>query len=369
MAEVPTTGPGAAAYVGLFSMLSSLVSWSFSLIFSGLLAREVTNRVRGADYRAVGAAAYLGVGSVWALGLSSSAALIMATSASLPDGIEAISGVIPLTETLGLWQSLLIAGLLIVVSMGISYYSAPPAAQARGMDAMGVPYAPVSNDVGRATKPGEYLEYSPLLTLVICALGFGFLAREVSVSGPGVLLQLNHYIFTFLMIGLLLHWRPRSFVQAIAASVGPVGGVLIQYPLYAGIVKMMTESGLATQMAHFFVAISSRDTFPVMIGIYSAFLGLFIPSAGGKWLIEAPYMLEAAKSLEVHLGWVVQTYNATEALANLIHPFWMLPLVGILGLKARDIVGYSMLQFAVHVPLVLFLVWILNYTLQYVPPA
>ena len=167
---------------------------------------------------------------------------------------------------------------------------------------------------------------------------------------------------------MLLHWRPRSFVQAIAAAVAPVGGVLIQYPLYPGIVRMMTESGIATQMAHFFVAVSSVHTYPVMIGIYSAFLGLFIPSAGGKWLIEAPYMLEAAKTLNVHLGWVVQTYNATEALANLIHPFWMLPLVGILGLKARDIVGYSMLQFVVHVPLVLFLVWALNYTLQYVPP-
>ena len=82
-----------------------------------------------------------------------------------------------------------------------------------------------------------------------------------------------------------------------------------------------------------------------------------------------PLLLEAGKELGVHLGWVVQTYNATEALANLIHPFWMLPLVGILGLKARDIVGYSMLQFVVHVPLVLLLVWLLNYTLTYVPPA
>ena len=73
--------------------------------------------------------------------------------------------------------------------------------------------------------------------------------------------------------------------------------------------------------------------------------------------------LDAAKSLHVHLGWVVQTYNASEALANLIHPFWMLPLLGILGLKARDIIGYASLQFVVHVPLVLTLVWLLNYTL------
>ncbi len=363
MALVPKTGRGAAAYVGLFSMLASLVSWSFSLIFSGLLAREVAHRVKGSDYRAIGAAAYLGVGSVWALGLSSSAALIMAAPASLPDAIEKISGVIPLTQTLLLWQSLVVAALIIVASMLVSYYSAPAAEHAKGMEDMGVPYAPATQPPSRAEKPGECLEYSPLLTVVICALGFGYLASRVSTSGWSILLDLNHDVFTFLMVGMLLHWRPRSFVNAIAASVVPVGGVLIQYPLYAGIVKMMTESGLATKMAHFFVNVSTEHTFPVMIGVYSAFLGLFIPSAGGKWLIEAPYMLEAAKSLDVHLGWVVQTYNATEALANLIHPFWMLPLVGILGLKARDIVGYSMLQFAVHVPLVLFLVWILNYPL------
>jgi short-chain fatty acids transporter len=153
-------------------------------------------------------------------------------------------------------------------------------------------------------------------------------------------------------------------VHAVTASVPSVAGVLIQYPLYGGIVKMMTESGLAKRLAHFFVSVSTQHTFPVLVGVYSAFLGLFVPSAGGKWLIEAPYILEAAKSLNVHLGWTVQTYNATEALANLIHPFWMLPLLGILGLKARDIVGYSMLQFAVHVPLVLALVWLLNYTLR-----
>jgi len=369
LATVPRDGRTAAAYVGLFSMLASLVSWSFSLIFSGLLAREVTHRVRGADYRAVGAAAYLGVGSVWALGLSSSAALIMAAPASLPDAIERISGVIPLSETLGLWQSMVIAAALIVVSMAISYYSAPGDAEARGMKEMGVEYQPATQNIAPRQTPGEWLEYSPALTIVICTLGFVYMIREVAANGPSIILELNHYVFLFLIVGLLLHWRPRSFVQAVAASVAPVGGVLIQYPLYAGIVRMMTESGIATQMAHFFVAISTSHTYPIMVGVYSAFLGLFIPSAGGKWLIEAPYMLEAAKTLQVHLGWVVQTYNATEALANLIHPFWMLPLVGILGLKARDIVGYSMLQFVVHVPLVLFLVWILNYTLTYVPPS
>jgi len=343
MAGIPRDGKSAAAFVGLFSMLSSLLSWSFSLIFSGLLAREVTHRVRGADYRAVGAAAYLGVGSIWALGLSSSAALIMSAPASLPRSIAQISGVIPLGQTLGLWQSLLTAAVLLFASIAIAYYSAPAPAQARGMQEMGVTYEAPTADAGGPRKPGEWLEHSPLLTVLVSVFGIAYLGREVADSGKGVLLELNHYIFLFLIAGLLLHWRPRSFTRAIGAAAPSVAGVLVQYPLYAGIVKMMTESGLAKRMAHFFVAVSTQHTFPVLVGMYSAFLGLFVPSAGGKWLIDAPDVLDAAKSLEVHLGWVVQTYNATEALANLIHTFWMLPLLGILKLKSRDIVGYSTL--------------------------
>jgi short-chain fatty acids transporter len=364
LAQLPKTGRGAVAFVALFSMLTSLVSWSFSLIISALLARETTHRVKGADYRAVGAAAYLGIGSVWALGLSSSAALIMAAPASLPQSILSISGVIPLSQTLLLWQSLLTAAVIIVISIVIAYRSAPGEEHARSMADMGVAYEPVRMPKEAPEKPGEWLEHSPLLSVIVGAFGLAYLASEVASKGPSILLELNHYVFLFLVAGILLHWRPRSFVKSIAAAVPSVAGVLVQYPMYAGMVKMMTESGLASKMAHFFVDVSTRHTYPLLVGLYSAFLGLFVPSAGGKWLIEAPYMLSAAKTLHVHLGWVVQTYNATEALANLIHPFWMLPLLGILGLKARDIVGYAALQFVVHVPTVLFLVWILNYTLR-----
>ncbi len=364
LSEIPKNGRSAVAFVALFSMASSLISWSFSLIISGLLAREVTHRVRGADYRAVGAAAYLGVGSVWALGLSSSAALIMAAPASLPPSILAISGVIPLSQTLLLWQSMLTAAILVLVSMAIAYYSAPDASQARSMADMGVTYETVVVKKESPERPGEWLEFNPTLNVVVGVLGLIYLGSEVASKGASVILELNHYVFLFLVAGLLLHWQPRSFVKSIAAAVPSVAGVLVQYPLYAGMVKMMTESGLARRMAHFFVEVSTQHTYPVLVGVYSAVLGLFVPSAGGKWLIEAPYMLEAGKTLHVHLGWVVQTYNATEALANLIHPFWMLPLLGILGLKARDIVGYSALQFVVHVPTVLFLVWLLNYTLR-----
>jgi short-chain fatty acids transporter len=179
IAALPKSGPSAAAFVGLFSMVTSLLSWSFSLIFSGLLAREVAHRVSGTDYRAVGAAAYLGIGSVWALGLSSSAALIMASPASLPDSIEAISGVIPLGQTLGLWQSVLMAAVVIVLSMIICYYSAPSSEQARSMAEMGVTYAPPPPPLDKPDRPGEWLEYSPVLTLLVCARLFRPRSRDL----------------------------------------------------------------------------------------------------------------------------------------------------------------------------------------------
>src|SRR5262245_60942324 len=195
ISEIPTNGRNAVAFVGLFSMLASLISWSFSLIFSGLLAREVARRVRGSDYRAIGAAAYLGIGSVWALGLSSSAALIMAAPASLPDPIEKISGIIPLSQTLGLWQSLAVAAAIILASMAVCYYSAPSAADARGMVDMGVTYQPATQAIGTRETPGEWLEYSPLLTIVVCTLGAMYLIREVATAGASIILELNHYVF------------------------------------------------------------------------------------------------------------------------------------------------------------------------------
>jgi len=73
--------------------------------------------------------------------------------------------------------------------------------------------------------------------------------------------------------------------------------------------------------------------------------------------------MHAANALQYNLGWVVQIYNAAEALPNLINPFWMLPILGILGLKARDLIGFTVVQFAINLPLVLLLLWVLGATL------
>lgn len=134
LAGIPKTPRGAIAFVALFSMLTSLISWGLSLIFSGLHVRELSKRDKGMDYRAAGAAAYLGISSVWALGLSSSAALLMATKASVPPTLFEISGVIPMTQTIFLWQSIVAAMVLIVISVLVAYFSAPSAENAKTAD-------------------------------------------------------------------------------------------------------------------------------------------------------------------------------------------------------------------------------------------
>ena len=187
--------------------------------------------------------------------------------------------------------------------------------------------------------------------------------------------NLNTYNFLFLSLGLLLHWRPRSFLDAVARAVPSTAGVLIQFPLYGGIALMLTGvpgadgETLAHRLSALFVQVATHDSFAVVMGGYSAVLGFFVPSGGGKWIVEAPYVMQAANELQFHLGWAVQVYNAAEALPNLVNPFWMLPLLGVLGLRARDIVGFTFVQLVVHVPLVLGLLWLLGTTLAYQPPV
>ncbi|MFN0038093.1 MAG: short-chain fatty acid transporter [Burkholderiales bacterium] len=377
LAAVPRTGRGAIAYVALISMVTSLLNWALSLVFAGLLVRSLARRrdLR-MDYRAAGAAAYLGLGSVWALGISSSAAQLQANAASLPKSILAITGVIPFSETIFTWQSILLASILLLVSLLIAYLSAPSESRALGAGDMGVDVSAESDALPARQRPGEWLEYSPILSVLIAVLGIGWLWNEFSSKSFILgISNLNSYNFLFFMLGLLLHWRPRRFLNAVVKAVPATSGILVQFPLYGGIAALLTEAknidgfSLSHYVASWFVGIASTDTFPVLAGIYSAVLGFFVPSGGGKWVIEAPYVMQAAIDLKVHLGWTVQIYNAAEALPNLINPFWMLPLLGVLGLKARDLVGYTFTQFVIHVPVVLFLLWILAPTFVYHPPV
>ncbi|MEJ5029275.1 MULTISPECIES: short-chain fatty acid transporter [unclassified Comamonas] len=377
LAKVPGNGRSAVAWVALISMVASLLNWGLSLVFGGLLVKALARRTDlKMDYRAAGAAAYLGLGAVWALGISSSAAQLQANPASLPPSILAITGVIPFTETIFLWQSGVMLLALVLISLLIAYVTAPGAANAKDAAACQVDISAEAQPVTKPTRPGEWLEHSPLLIIFLVLLAVGWMVEEFS-SKPAIqaISGLNTYNLIFLMVGALLHWRPRSFLDAVARAVPTTTGVLIQFPLYGSIAAIMTEvkgvdgHTIAHYISTFFTQIATHDTYALLMGVYSAILGFFIPSGGGKWIIEAPYVMQVANDLQYHLGWAVQIYNAAEALPNLINPFYMLPLLGVLGLKARDLIGFTFVQLLVHIPVVLFLLWFLGQTLAYIPPV
>lgn len=377
IAALPQSGRGAVALVALFCSLTSLVHWGLSVVFSCLLIRALARRADlEMDYRAAGAAACTGLGSVWALGLSSSAAQLQANAGSMPPALLRETGVIPFGETIFLWQSLLCAALLVATSTWIAWRTAPEPGRAETARRLGIDPAQPPPEPALPARPGEWLERSPVPTVLIGILGLGFLGHEFAAKGAAAAISnLNTYNFIFIIAGLLLQWRPRRFIASVARSVPSVAGVLVQFPFLGAIAAILTgaKNGagqtLSGLLGHAFTALASHATFAPIVGAYSVLLGLFVPSGGGKWIVEAPYVMHAANALHYNLGWVVQIYNASEALPNLINPFWMLPILGILGLRARDLIGFTVVQFLVNLPLVLGLMWALGATLPYRAPV
>jgi short-chain fatty acids transporter len=373
----PSTPRGAVALVAFFAMVSSWFNWGFSLIFSAVLAREVARRVEEVDYRAIAAASFLGIGSVWAQGLSGSAALQMATAGALPPQTREIvannglipGGIVSFSDTIFLWQSLVSVVVEIAVVTGVMWLATPPVGRGKTARDLGIALGDAeieSRVVPAAVQPGQWLEHSPLLSWLVVALGGAYLVRYFAqAQEPLNAINLNIVNLSFLLLGFLLHSTPARLMHAVQAATPAVWGVILQFPFYAGIAGIITGTHLNERIANAFVGLSSPGSFPAVVAIYSAVLGVFVPSGGSKWVIEAPYVMAAAHSLNVHLGWVVASYDLGEALANLVQPFWMLPILGLFQLRARDVMGYTLVVFLVLTPLVLVLVTLLGATLRY----
>jgi short-chain fatty acids transporter len=363
--------------VAVFSMVTSWFNWGFSLIFSAMLARETARHRTDADYRALAASSFLGLGSVWAQGLSGSAALQMATPGALQPKIREIveahgvvpNGIIPLRNTIFTWQSLTSVAIELVLVAGIVWAYTPRPAHAVTAAKLGIrldPVAAPSDENAENPTPAQRLEHTPILNLAVSLLALAYLVLYFRHARDGVAaINVNTLNFAFLMLGVLLHWTPARLMRAVREATPATWGVLLQFPFYAGIAGIITYTGLSARVAGVFVGASSRYTFPPLVAAYSLVLGVFVPSGGGKWVIEAPYLMQAAHDLHVHLGWTVAVYDLGEALANLVQPFWMLPTLAILGLRSRDVMGFTFLVFVLLTPVVLVLVTALGSSLPY----
>jgi len=171
---------------------------------------------------------------------------------------------------------------------------------------------------------------------------FGLYKGFYTWQSGGTILNLNYIIYMLFALGIFLHNTVHHFIDAVNKAIVGSSGILIQFPLYAGIMGIMKYSGLITIFSGFFVAISNEFTFPFFTFLSAGIVNVFVPSGGGQWAVQGPIIADAAQQLGVSMPKCVMALAYGDQLTNMMQPFWALPLLGITGLKAKHILPYTL---------------------------
>ncbi|OCX66229.1 serine--pyruvate aminotransferase [Thioclava sp. SK-1] len=311
------------------SFVCYYLNWGFGMVAGAILAREMGRRV-AVHFPLLVAAAY---GGELVRGPSSSIPLVIATPGNF---MEDSIGIVPVSETLYSWWNISLTLALLALLVGFFMMQKQPAQihQLRADDE-DAPVAPL--DRVRMT-PSDKIEHSRIPTLFLGLLSLAYLVGQMVEGSFAV--TLNTVILIFLTLGLLLHSNPAKYLAAAEKAVSAARGIIVQFPLYAGIAGMMTASGLVTHFSEGIIAIATPDTFPLLTFLSAGIVNFFIPSGGGQWAIQGPIMMQAAHALGADPARTIMAFAWGDGWTNQIQPFWALPLLGVAGLSARDIMGY-----------------------------
>lgn len=351
IARVPRSPRQAAAATALASMAMCWVNWGVGLIAGAMLVRNMARRHPDADYRLLVAMAYVGMGTTWHAGLSGSVPLLLATPGNFMVTGGLIDRAVPLGETVFTPFNLaLMAVVAVVFSLLAAALHPTPERTVRAsgaaLDGLAAFEPPPRPD---APTPVERLMHAPLLGIVVGGMGLVYVAI---LAATGTLrLTLDSVNLAFLCLGIALHASPASILKASEEGSRALHGVVLQFPLYAGIYGIMKGTALAPTLASAFISVATTASYPLVVFVYSAVLNYFVPSGGGKWAIEAAYVLKAGDALGVPATTVAMAYAYGDMATNLIQPFWAIPLLSIAKLEFREVLGFSAIAFAVFVVL------------------
>ena len=350
LAGVPKKPVGAVAFVTVISAICCFINWGFGLIIGALLAKEVAKKIKGLDYRLIIAAAYSGF-VIWHAGISGSIPLGM--TALNADGVVdntagAVTEIVPTSQTIfSAWNLIMVLAVVVVVAF-VNAKMHPDPKDVVSIDPKLLEDAPDNTEV-KARKdqtPAEKLENSMVLSYIVVVIGAIYLIYYF-VNAGSILnaLSLNIVNLIFLILGIAFHKTPISYVRAITESAESAGGIILQFPFYAGIQGMMVTVGsngvsLASAISTAFVNISTPRTFPVLCYLAAGIVNFFVPSGGGQWAVQVPIMMPAGLELGVTPAVTAMGIAWGDAWTNMLQPFWALPALGIAGLGARDIMGY-----------------------------
>jgi len=325
------SGPGGAILlVSIVSLVASWVNWGFGLVVGALFAKEIARIVK-VDYRLLVASAYSGF-IVWHGGLAGSVPLSIATEGH--PFVDQI-GVIGTSETIfSVYNLTIVVALFIAVPL-INRAMLPKAEESVLID----PALLEDSGDGKTSSetPADKVETSPVLSLFIGAMGAAWLLQYF-LSGGG--LSLNVINFLFLTLAILLHGSPRNLLNALSEAVKGGAGIVIQFPFYAGIMAIMVDSGLAASISEGLTGFASATTLPFWTFLSAGVVNFFVPSGGGQWAVQAPVILPAAEALGLDQAKAAMAVAWGDAWTNMVQPFWALPILGIAGLRAKDIMGF-----------------------------
>jgi len=332
--DIPKSPKQALGLTALVSLISCYINWGFGLVIGAILAKEMGKKVKGLHFPLLVAAAY---GGEIVRGPSSSIPLVAAT----PGNFMVKLGVplIPVTETLySSWNILLSLAIAAALFLVYFHMKAPDGVMVEYVDKEIPKAAPKEK---KDMTPAEKLENSYFINLLFGLLPLSYLVLNFSKIGFN--LDLNLVILIFLTAGLFLHKNSTAYLDAVAQAIGASRGIILQFPLYAGISGMIVGSGMVAVLSNAFVNISTPHTFPLFTFLSAGLVNIFIPSGGGQWAIQGPIMMEAAQKLGADLPQTVMAFAWGDGWTNQIQPFWALPLLGVAGLGARDIMGYCVI--------------------------
>lgn len=323
--------------------VGSYLNWGFGLVIGGIMARKLALRVKGVHYPLIIASAYTGF-TMYSLGFSATIPVLISTKGHT---FESTMGLIPLTETI-FSAPMLITSLVVLIALPLLNAAMHPR-QGEKVVELDPSVIAQENKSGSASsellgdeKTLAYrLNNSSLLSLLIGLCGMAYVGLHFFKGGN---LDLNMINFFILFLGILLLKTPMQYVEKVNEGVKTIGGIILQFPFYAGIMAIMHGSGLVESIAEVFVNISTVDTLPLWGLVSSFFINFFAPSGGGHWVLQGPFMIDAATTLGASQAQTAMSVMLGNGWNDLVQPFWILPALALSKLKLKDIMGYTVVS-------------------------
>ncbi|HOX11406.1 MAG TPA: short-chain fatty acid transporter [Spirochaetia bacterium] len=340
IASAANTPAKAIAIVAFVMGIGCWLNWGFGLIISAILAKEIAKVTKGIHYPLLVASSYSGF-VLWHSGLSASIQLTIAAKNPVMEKV-APGTIIPTGETIFSPQTLIIV-LVLLVTVPIINVLMMPKKKEEIVEVDPSIFAEdekeeVATKSFKGMTPAEKIENSIVLAIIVGVVGLVYAVRYLAKGGS---LSLDVVNFIFLVLGLLMHKTPINYVKAVDKSVRNCGGIVLQFPFYAGIMGMMVSSGLAATFSNWFVSISTPKTFQLFTYWSAGLVNMFVPSGGGQWAVQGPIMMPAAQALGVSYARTASAIAWGDAWTNMIQPFWALPLLAVAKLGIKDIMGYT----------------------------